>query len=53
LLKHDLFRPAFTRRSTKRNDEPYQGFAQAGNCCPPRLASGAGFFAIMRYTVRE
>src|SRR5205814_1459893 len=25
-----------------------QGFAQAGNRCPPRINCGAGFFGIMR-----
>jgi hypothetical protein len=34
LPEHDLFRPAFARRSIKRNDELYQGFAQAGNRYP-------------------
>jgi hypothetical protein len=42
-----LFRPAFARRSIKRNDELYQGFAQAGNRYPPRIKCGAGFFGIM------
>jgi hypothetical protein len=39
-LAHDLFRPAFARRSIKRNDKPYEGFAQAGNRYP--------LFGIMR-----
>jgi hypothetical protein len=33
-MEHDLFRPAFARRSVKRIDKPYQGFAQAGNRYP-------------------
>jgi hypothetical protein len=46
-MEHDPFRPAFARRSIKPNDEPCQGFAQAGNRYPPRIKSGAGFFGIM------
>jgi hypothetical protein len=34
LVEHDLFRPAFARRSIKPNDRPFQGFAQAGNRYP-------------------
>jgi len=34
LLEHDVSRPGFARRSVNRNDEAYQGFAQAGNRYP-------------------
>jgi putative oxidoreductase len=33
-LEHDLFRPAFARRSIKPNDGRAKGFAQAGNRFP-------------------
>jgi hypothetical protein len=49
LPEHDLFRPAFARRSVKPKDEWCRGFAQAGNRYPPRIKSGAGFFGIMLY----
>jgi len=29
-----FFRPGFARRSIKPNDDPCEGFAQAGNRCP-------------------
>jgi hypothetical protein len=48
LFEHDLFRPAFARRSIDRNDELWPGFAQAENRYPPQIKSGAGFFGIMR-----
>jgi hypothetical protein len=35
------------RRSVKRNDQPLQGFAQAGNRYHPRIKSEDKLFRIM------
>jgi hypothetical protein len=34
LLQHDVFRPAFARRSIKPKERQCRGFAQAGNRYP-------------------
>jgi hypothetical protein len=47
LMEHDLFRPAFARRSIKPNDGPYRGLRAGGKPVSTPAFAGAGFFEIM------
>ncbi len=47
MIFSDLPSPA---EAPSYTNEPWQGFAQAGNRYPPRIKYRAGFFGIMHYT---